>query len=183
MALQHVLLGLLVDEPDHGYRLKRRLSPGLPEPALVNDGVLYPLLREMQRRGLIRPERQIHRGRERTVWHPTPEGVRTFEAWLHGDEDEGVVPDYAFFAAHPMVKLLFGEHLQAEEVTAKLERQLQLAGRSRDLLELLAGVRSEVDEFQQRLLQLELASLRARRRELERLLAQRRPPSGALRSA
>ena len=175
MALQHVLLGLLVDEPDHGYRLKRRLSPGLPEPSLINDGVLYPLLHQMQRRGLIRPERQTRGARSRTVWHATAAGVRAFEDWLHGDDDEGVVPDYAFFAAHPMVKLLFKGHLPDDEVASKLERQLRLVDRSRELLELLAGASGEIDDFQQGLLELELACLRARRRELRRLLA----PSGA----
>ena len=31
----------------HGYELKRTLSPALPASQLINDGVLYPLLKSM----------------------------------------------------------------------------------------------------------------------------------------
>ena len=52
MALRHVVLGLLADEPDHAYALKHRLSPGLPREQQVNDGVLYPLLAKLEADGL-----------------------------------------------------------------------------------------------------------------------------------
>lgn len=64
MALRHIILGLLVDRPDHAYALKHRLSPGLPRERLVNDGVLYPLLAKLQEEGLVTSaERRGDRGR------------------------------------------------------------------------------------------------------------------------
>jgi DNA-binding PadR family transcriptional regulator len=38
--LEAVVLGLLVERPDHGYGLKARLGPGLPRERRINDGVL-----------------------------------------------------------------------------------------------------------------------------------------------
>src|SRR2546423_14819243 len=51
--MRHAILGFLIDQPMHGYELKRALSPALPPERRVNDGVLYPLLKRMEAEGLI----------------------------------------------------------------------------------------------------------------------------------
>ena len=67
--MKHAILGFLVDQPMHGYELKRKLSPALPRERRMNDGVLYPLLRRMEEDGLVR--KRVERGeggRDRNVF-------------------------------------------------------------------------------------------------------------------
>ena len=102
MSLKCTILGLLIDKPMHGYRLKRLLSPGLAKDKLVNDGVLYPLLKKMEREELIRKEVvQVDNAPQRHLLHPTSRGRETFLAWLHGDAFEDDEVKYDFFLGHP----------------------------------------------------------------------------------
>ena len=138
MALRHVILGLLADRPDHGYALKRRLSPGLPPEALVNDGVLYPLLAKLEDEGLVAHREEPGRaGRPRRVFRATAKGRRAFAAWLRSDEDEGRPPGYDLYAAHPLVKLLFAAHLSEDELRAKLTAHAEQARERLAVLERL----------------------------------------------
>jgi len=126
MALRHVILGLLVDRPDHAYSLKHRLSPGVPRGRLVNDGVLYPLLVKLEAEELVKAaERPGRAGRPRRVYSVTPAGRHEFRRWLRSDEDEGEPPIHALFVAHPLVKLLFADHLPAAALRAKLDRHAE----------------------------------------------------------
>ena len=52
--LPFVILGFLIDQPRHGYDLKRVLSPALTRDRQLNDGVLYPLLAKLMRDGHVR---------------------------------------------------------------------------------------------------------------------------------
>ena len=165
MALRHVLLGLLVDRPDHGYNLKRRLSPGLPPERLINDGVLYPLLKRLEEEGLLasRPERHAGRGRRR--FRATAQGRRAFLAWLRSDAEEDYEPTYELYVAHPLVKLLFSDHLSDDERRTKLahhadgvQQRLATLRRLRTMLEPgevrplnAAWLELEIEQQQQRL--------------------------------
>jgi DNA-binding PadR family transcriptional regulator len=122
MGLRHVLLGLLVDRPDHAYALKHRLSPGLGRDQLVNDGVLYPLLARLQADGLATSVEQLGgNGRLRRVYSVTAAGRAEFRRWLLSDEDEDGPPLYELFVAHPLVKLLFAPHLSRGQLQGKLD--------------------------------------------------------------
>lgn len=126
MALRHVILGLLVDRPDHAYSLKHRLSPGVPRDRLVNDGILYPLLAKLEADELVKAaERPGRAGRPRRVYSVTPAGRREFRRWLRSEEDEDEPPIHALFVAHPLVKLLFAGHLPAATLRAKLDRHAE----------------------------------------------------------
>lgn len=141
MALRHVILGLLVDQPDHAYALKHRLSPGLPREQLVNDGALYPLLAKLEADGLARSAEQPGRGgRLRRVYSVTRAGRAEFRRWLRSDEDEEGPPLYEAFVAHPLVKLLFAAHLSQPELQAKLERHAARVTRRIEALESLRSI-------------------------------------------
>jgi DNA-binding PadR family transcriptional regulator len=141
MALRHVLLGLLVDQPDHAYALKHRLSPGLPREQLVNDGILYPLLAKLETDGLATSvERRGQGGRLRRVYSATSAGRAEFRRWLRSDEDEQGTPIYELFVAHPLVKLLFAGHLSQRELEAKLERHIARVAQRIAALESLRAV-------------------------------------------
>lgn len=144
MALRHVLLGLLADRPDHAYALKRRLSPGLPRERLINDGVLYPLLAKLEAEGLVTSaQRRGPTGKTRRVYSVTRTGRDEFRRWLRSDEDEQGPPLHELFVAHPLVKLLFADHLSPDELRAKLDRH---AERVRERIAALEAVRALATE-------------------------------------
>lgn len=161
--LRHVVLGLLIDRPDHAYALKHRLSPGLPREQLVNDGILYPLLAKLEADGLAESVASPgRRGRPRRVYSVTPSGRAEFRRWLRSDEDEGGPPMHELFVAHPLVKLLFAGHLSADEMRDKLEAH---AARVADFIASLESVYSIAPAdtgIGQSLLDLELRQLRDR---------------------
>lgn len=160
-----MLLGLLVDRPDHAYALKRRLSPGLSRERLINDGVLYPLLAKLESEGLVTSSEQAgSRGRPRRVYAPTRAGRAEFERWLHSEEDEDGPPLHELFIAQPLVKLLFAGHLSDAEVRRKLE---QHAGRAAERIAALEALQAVAPPDSARglgpsLLELELRQLRER---------------------
>ena len=171
MALRHVVLGLLADQPDHGYRLKHRISPGLPREALINDGVLYPLLARMEADGLLSSTEREVGGRPRRIYAATAAGRREFRRWLASGEDEGEPPGYRLYVDHPLLKLLFAGELSREEVEAKVERQRE---RSREWLAALDALREatpegEETELGRALYELEAAAHRERLAALDRI--------------
>jgi DNA-binding PadR family transcriptional regulator len=171
MALKHVVLGLLSDRPDHGYGLKHRISPGLPRERLINDGVLYPLLRRLEEDGLLRSTEREVDGRTRRIFAATASGTREFRRWLASDEDEGEPPGYQLYVDHPMLKLLFADELDPREVAEKLERQRE---RSREWLAALEALRDaaperEITAMGRALYELEAAAHRERLSALDRM--------------
>jgi DNA-binding PadR family transcriptional regulator len=164
MALRHVLLGLLVDRPDHAYALKHRLSPGVPREQLVNDGVLYPLLAKLEEHGLAQSvEARGRNGRLRRVYSATPAGRAEFRRWLRSDEDEHGPPMYELYVDQPLVKLLFAGHLAPAQLRAKLEAQAaRVAGRIAALESLATDAPEQAAGLGPSLLELELRQHRDR---------------------
>lgn len=176
MALRHVLLGLLVDRSDHGYSLKRRLSPGLAEERLINDGILYPLLRRLQDERLLTSRTEQHAGRERRRFRASARGRREFLAWLQSDDDEDCTPSYELYISHPLVKLLFGEHLSQHE---RVDKLIHHADGIRERLATLRRLQALADPAQSRSLGaawlgLELQADQQRLAGIEALLARAR---------
>lgn len=175
MALKHVVLGLLADRPDHGYALKHRISPGLPRDRLINDGVLYPLLRRLAADGLVDSSEREVDGRTRRVFGATAAGRREFRRWLRSGEDEGEPPSYQLFADHPLVKLLFAGELEPGEIREKLERQRRRSEEWLGALDSLHAATPPGDETELgcALHELEVAAHHARLAALGRMLAGR----------
>jgi DNA-binding PadR family transcriptional regulator len=172
MALRHVVLGLLVERPDHAYALKHRLSPGVPRDRLVNDGVLYPLLAKLEAEGLATSaERPGRTGRPRRVYSATRAGGDEFRRWLDSDEDEDGPPMHELFVAHPLVKLLFAGRLPAAALRAKLDRHARLVADRIAALEELGRIAppATAGSLGAALLELELRQLRDRLDWLEGL--------------
>jgi DNA-binding PadR family transcriptional regulator len=84
-AFEHVLLGLVCLSPSSGYDLKRVFAAtpmGVYQPS---SGALYPALRRLEARGLVRakaPEGAGDSARRRRVYEPTQEGRKAHMAWL-----------------------------------------------------------------------------------------------------
>ena len=124
-VMKYSVLGFLIDQPMHGYALKRALSPALP-PRAAGERRHALSAAEAWRRGLVR--KRVERGdggRDRTSsTRPPKAGARSSE-WLRSTDDEGDEVAYDFLLGHPfLTKCLFFGRLDAGEVAAKLEEQL-----------------------------------------------------------
>ena len=77
--LELAILGLLKQQPMHGYQLSRELGESLGGFWRVSYGSLYPTLRRLERDGLVAPiTGEPTGGRRKTVYHITDEGERAF---------------------------------------------------------------------------------------------------------
>jgi DNA-binding PadR family transcriptional regulator len=172
--VKHAILGFLIDQPMHGYELKRKLSPVLPRERRVNDGVLYPLLRRMEDEGLLR--KRIERGasgRDRNVFHATARGRREFERWLRSSDHEADEATYDFLVGHPfLTKCLFFTQLDTGEVAEKLRAQLEDSTRKLETFqEIRKGmVARDVDPYRIAVLDLGIAQQKERLRWLKRMV-------------
>jgi DNA-binding PadR family transcriptional regulator len=171
--MKHAILGFLIDQPMHGYALKRALSPALPPERRVNDGVLYPLLRRMEAEGLLsgRVERQTG-APDRRVFHPTEAGRREFREWLASAIEEEDEVAYDFMLGHPfLTKCLFFGRLRPAQVVRKLQEQLEQGeAKLADFRRIRKGmVEREVDPYRIAVLDLGIAQQRERVRWLKRM--------------
>jgi DNA-binding PadR family transcriptional regulator len=172
-VLEYAILGFLIDEPRHGYELKRVLSPALARDRQLNDGVLYPLLAKLTRAGDVR--RAVERGpggRARHVFHVTARGRARFLAWLGTEVAEEDDVTYDFLLGHPfLAKCMFFAHLRPAERRAKLAAQRAAAtAKLADFIRIRAGmVERKVDPFRIAVLDLGVAQQRAKIAWLRRL--------------
>lgn len=172
--LEHVVLGLLLEQPCHGYALKKALSPALPREKLVNDGILYPLLRRLESEGLVRKKPRTTPGRPpRNVFHVTAAGRRAFEAWLVSDANEADEVTYDFFVGHPFLgKCMFFSQLDPAQAREKLEGQRNAVLAKLATFERIREGMAErgVDPYRISILELGIEQTRAKKRWLDRVL-------------
>jgi DNA-binding PadR family transcriptional regulator len=171
--VKHAILGFLIDQPMHGYELKRALSPALPPQRRVNDGVLYPMLKRMEAEGLISGRVERREGApDRRVFHTTAAGRRAFEEWLQSavEEDDDVA--YDFMLGHPfLTKSLFFRRLSPAQVSRKLVDQLETSeAKLADFRRIRKGmVERGVDPYRVAVLDLGIAQQREKVRWLKQM--------------
>ena len=83
--VRYALLGLLREQSDYGYRLKRRFDERVGSLWHLNIGQVYQTLRALQRAGLVseidgEPSNEPYPGR--LMFELTPKGQRMLERWL-----------------------------------------------------------------------------------------------------
>ena len=88
MSVRYAIMGLLKEQPDYGYRLKRRFEDRVGQVWRLNSGQVYQTLRTLESNGLIRrigetnsaqPDDDVAARRE---FELTERGQRTLKAWL-----------------------------------------------------------------------------------------------------
>lgn len=97
-SFEHLLLGLVCTAPSSGYDLKRIFAAtpmGLYRPS---SGTLYPALRRMEQRGLVKAQAPSAQGdqpaRHRRVYGPTQTGRAAHMNWLRTPVEPATVsPD------------------------------------------------------------------------------------------
>ncbi|NNG38479.1 PadR family transcriptional regulator [Flexivirga sp. ID2601S] len=128
--LELAVLGLLHDQPLHGYELRKQLSGVLGAFRVVSFGSLYPCLRGLVQRGWIAeregdsPARQGLTGkRSRITYELTAEGKEQFQTLMAQTgpdswEDENFDVHFAFFgqaSSDVRLRILEGRRSRLEE--------------------------------------------------------------------
>jgi DNA-binding PadR family transcriptional regulator len=81
LSLKYGVLGLLKEEPLHGYEVKNRFESMLGGTWEVNIGQIYTTLQRLERDGLVRPVGP--RGdRGKLQYEVSPDGEKALEQWL-----------------------------------------------------------------------------------------------------
>lgn len=137
MALQHMILGCLMEFPTYGYKMLKSIyrdfyshGPG------VNDGQLYNTLKKMEREGLITRE-TVSQDRlpNKKLIYITDRGREQFLLWLASAENEEAGARYDFFNEYRFLnKCNFFNHLPSSVGEAKLKITLEEANKSLDSL-------------------------------------------------
>jgi DNA-binding PadR family transcriptional regulator len=82
-TLAFALLGLVSQKPCSGYDLRKFFSSTPMTSFSDSPGAIYPALRRLERRGLIRGQVEAGKGRrERRLFQVTPRGQAEFRRWL-----------------------------------------------------------------------------------------------------
>lgn len=83
LSPEYPVLGLLIEQPCHGYELNQRVQEQLGELWHMSESQLYSLLDRLEDAGLLRGvEEEGHRRPDRYVFHPTAAGRDHFQRWL-----------------------------------------------------------------------------------------------------
>jgi DNA-binding PadR family transcriptional regulator len=133
---EQVLLGLIASEPRSGYGLKKLFNASPASVYQPSPGALYPALRRLEDRGLLRAEKKVSSGRRaQRLYHVTEAGRAVHLDWLR----QPVVPDTVVsdLGLHLMRFALMETNLPREAVLAFLA----------DLADALEGFVSGVEQF------------------------------------
>jgi DNA-binding PadR family transcriptional regulator len=138
MSLKFGILGLLAEEPMHGYEVKARFEAMLGHTWEVNIGQVYGTLQRLERDNLV--EAVGERGeRGRLAYQLTALGRQTLDHWLAEPEAEPQQLHDDLF-----VKLMLIRRLANGNLEGLLMRQRRVyLQRLRDLAELGRRVRDE----------------------------------------
>ena len=133
-SLEFALLGLLSQNPLHGYELRKRMGAIFGPFRALSFSVLYPQLRRMVEGGVIEESQMESTSRRsRIVYAITDKGLTRFsdltetvspDTW----EDEGFEIRFAFFSptsANNRVRILEGRHRRLKEKAEILRGELE----------------------------------------------------------
>jgi DNA-binding PadR family transcriptional regulator len=179
-VLELAVLGLLQENPMHGYELRKRLSGVLGTFHAISYGSLYPCLKDLEARGLLVEDGESQAAaplsgkRGRIVYRLTAEGKEHFQS-LIADAGPDTWEDERFG-----VRLAFFGRTEASVRLRILEgRRSRLEERLDALRSSLARTRERLDGYTLELQQHGLESVEREVRWLDELIAsEREQPQG-----
>ncbi len=116
-----ILLGILMDGPQHGYEMRQHLQKRLGQIATITGGTLYYTLRKLERRKLVAMKRGREGNRpERMVYTITAAGREHFQELLRRSFFAQDLP-YTTFD----IGFYFLAHASLEDALAGAQRQIE----------------------------------------------------------
>ena len=146
-AVEYALLGLVLEQPMHGYELMQHYDDGaLAQLFHLEMSHLYSLLKRLEGASLIEHELQARGAKPpRKVYRATSKGEAEFSTWL-----TSAVPRIRDIRIEFMLKLFFARRAAPESLGRLLERQIATC---REDLETVDGeLVTEADDFARTLL-------------------------------
>ena len=142
--LELAILGLLKEQPMHGYQLSRELGASLGGFWRVSYGSLYPTLRRLEREGAVESTTDAElRGRRKTTYELTEKGEKLFFELLQETPHDNSTEDTRF-----RVRLAFFRYLPPETRIRLLERRrATLEDRLSTIKDSLRSTRERVDTY------------------------------------
>lgn len=134
-SLTYILLGLLTQNPLHGYELRKRITITFGPFKSISFGVIYPQLRRMLQDGLIKEKVVNKSQRSRIEYSITTKGERKF-AELNNSisetswDDDGFEARFAFFAEtskQNRLKILEGRRARMQQKIFLLQSQKDIS--------------------------------------------------------
>jgi len=84
MSIRYAILGLITEQPMHGYRLKGAFERRMTSFWGLTTGQIYQTLASLERNGLVEShEERVGRRPARRIYSATPAGTRALDEWLH----------------------------------------------------------------------------------------------------
>ena len=80
--LEHALLGLLYGKPSSGYDLRKIFATTSMGSFSDSPGAIYPALRRLEKRELVKSRPQADSGRRRQIVSLTPKGMAELKTWI-----------------------------------------------------------------------------------------------------
>jgi DNA-binding PadR family transcriptional regulator len=142
--LELAILGLLKEQPMHGYQLSRELGEALGGFWRVSYGSLYPTLRRLESEGAVESIADAEvRGRRKTTYRITEKGEKVFFELLQETPHDNSTEDTRF-----RVRLAFFRYLPPETRIRLLERRrATLEDRLSTMKDSLRTTRERVDTY------------------------------------
>jgi DNA-binding PadR family transcriptional regulator len=118
----YAILGLLREQPMHGYEIAQHFKPeaDLGQVVPADMSTIYTFLKDLQEHGLISGKRETVGARPpRTVFSPTPEAEDLFLDWVHRP-----VARIREVRLDFLLKLYFAQRLGAKGAKALVDAQI-----------------------------------------------------------
>jgi DNA-binding PadR family transcriptional regulator len=130
MSIKYAMLGLIAEQPMHGYRLKEAFDERLSTFWGLSTAQVYQTLNALERAGLLASRgEQIGSRPARRIYTLTDAGTRALERWLDGIR----VPWARPFRADVLLRLMFVREVDIARLSDALDRHehdlLHLCGR------------------------------------------------------
>jgi DNA-binding PadR family transcriptional regulator len=111
MALKHVTLAILSEEPSHGYAIVAKLEERIGDLRGVSHGQVYRVLTALEQAGLVvgRAE-QVARRPIRRVYAISDAGRETVRRWLMGAPARAMLFEADFYLRLPFLSVLDSTH-------------------------------------------------------------------------
>jgi DNA-binding PadR family transcriptional regulator len=130
MSAKNAVLGLVIEQPGHGYDLARRLEARFGSSGFAPTGV-YSALDQLSAEALVRSsgsrgDRESERAAPRRIYEATPKGIDYFEEWMLGSSTVAPVRDELYMKVslskpHNLPRLIELARVQEEDCLTRLQ--------------------------------------------------------------